>query len=138
MACGVSLSNAAERIRRPTGRWEPRLLCGSYTGCLQAESVLAWLAACWWAYGQCVYACHRALESSGDRRLRADHGTDRQTLPLIGCSSEKTLKIAIFLQKEKPLRNNYGRVHILYNAQQGEGGLAVCYVRYMEGGGSQC
>jgi len=29
--------------------------------------------------GQYVYACHRALESSGDRRLRADHGTDRRT-----------------------------------------------------------
>jgi len=26
--------------------------------------------------GQCVYACHRVLESSGDRRLRAQHGTD--------------------------------------------------------------
>ena len=38
-----------------------RALCGSHTGCLQAESVLAWLAAL------------RALESS----LRAHHGTDR-------------------------------------------------------------
>jgi len=28
--------------------------------------------------GKCVYACHRALESSGDRRLRADRGTDRR------------------------------------------------------------
>ena len=27
----------------------------------------------------CLYACHRALESSGDRRLRADRGTDRRT-----------------------------------------------------------
>jgi len=54
-----------------TGRWKPTLLCGSHTGCLHAESVLAWLAAC----------CHRALESSGDRRLRAHCGTDGQTLP---------------------------------------------------------
>jgi len=29
-----------------------------------------------------------------------------------------------------------GRPHITLN--RGEGGLAVCYVRYMEGGGSQC
>jgi len=29
--------------------------------------------------GQSVYACHRALESSGDRRLRAHRGTDRLT-----------------------------------------------------------
>jgi len=50
------------------GRWKPRLLCGSHTRCLQAESMLAWLAAC----------CHRALESSGDRRLRADSGSDRR------------------------------------------------------------
>jgi len=68
VACGVSLSNAAQRIRRPTGRWKLRLLCGSHTGCLQAESVLAWLAAC----------CHRVPESSGDRRLRADRDTDRR------------------------------------------------------------
>jgi len=54
MACGVSLSNAAQRIRRPTGRWKPRLLCGNHTGCLQAESVLAWLAACWWAWAVCL------------------------------------------------------------------------------------
>ena len=47
--------------------WKPRLLCASHTGCLQAESVLAWLAACW----------HRALESSGDRQLHADRGTNR-------------------------------------------------------------
>jgi len=67
VACGVSLGNAAQHIRRPTGRWKPRLLCGSHTGCLQAESMLAWLVAC----------CHRALESSGDRRLHADRGTDR-------------------------------------------------------------
>jgi len=39
---------------------------------------------CWPGWGpaagrdQCVYACHRALESSGDRRLRADRGTDRR------------------------------------------------------------
>jgi len=50
------------------GRWKPRLLCGSHTRSLQAESMLAWLAAC----------CHRALESSGDRRLRADRGSDRR------------------------------------------------------------
>jgi len=65
-ACGVSVSNAAQRIPRPRVRWKPRLLCGSHTGCLQAESVLAWLAAC----------CHRALESRD--RLRADRGTDRR------------------------------------------------------------
>ena len=38
---------------------KPRLLCGSHTGCLQAESVRT--AA---GRGQCVYACQRALESS--------------------------------------------------------------------------
>jgi len=27
---------------------------GSHTGCLQAESVLAWLAACWWAWAMCL------------------------------------------------------------------------------------
>jgi len=35
VACGVSLSNAAQRIRRHTGRWKPRLLCGSHTGLSQ-------------------------------------------------------------------------------------------------------
>jgi len=55
VACGVSLSNAAQRIHQPaviahaqqlqcdivwpTGHWKPRLLCGSHTGCLQLESV---------------------------------------------------------------------------------------------------
>jgi len=68
VACGVSLSNAAQCIGRPIGHWKPRVLCGSHTGCLQAESVLAWLAAC----------CRRVLESSGDRRLHADRGTDRR------------------------------------------------------------
>jgi len=28
VAFGVSLSNAAQRIRRHTGHWKPRLLCG--------------------------------------------------------------------------------------------------------------
>jgi len=56
VACGVRLSNAAQCIQWPTGRWKRRLLCGSHTGCLQAESVLSWLAAC----------CHWALESSSD------------------------------------------------------------------------
>ena len=49
VACGVSLY-----LRRPTGRWKPRLLCDSHTGCLQAVSVLAWLAACWCAWGMCL------------------------------------------------------------------------------------
>jgi len=50
-----------------------RLLCGSHTGCLQAESVLAWLAACWWAWpvftlvaGRKKVAWHRQT----DRRFR--------------------------------------------------------------------
>jgi len=46
-------------LRWPTGHWKLRLLCGSHTGCLQAESVLAWLATC----------CHRALKSSHNRVL---------------------------------------------------------------------
>jgi len=59
VACGVSVSNAAHAnllwlLRRRTGRWKPRLLCGSHTGCLHAESVLAWLAACWWSWGVCL------------------------------------------------------------------------------------
>ena len=59
------------------GRWKPRLLHGSHTRCQQAESVLAWLAACWWAWA--VYACHRALESS----MAQTDGWHRQTLPII-------------------------------------------------------
>jgi len=66
VARGVSLSNAAhasvKQLRRPTGRWKQRLLCVSHTGCLQAESVQAWLAA------------HRVLESS----LHAHRGTGRR------------------------------------------------------------
>jgi len=59
MACGVSVSNAAHAsllwwLRRRTGRWKRRVLGGSHTGCLQAESVLAWLAACWWAWAVCL------------------------------------------------------------------------------------
>jgi len=77
-ACGVSRINDAQRIRRPTGRWKPRLLCvcGSHTGCLQAESVLPG----WWpagGRGQCVYACHMALESSM-AQTDARSGTDRR------------------------------------------------------------
>ena len=30
VACGVSVSNAAQCIGRPIGRWKPRLLCGSH------------------------------------------------------------------------------------------------------------
>ena len=30
-------------------------------------------------HDQCVYVCRRALESSSDRRLRADRGRDRRT-----------------------------------------------------------
>jgi len=41
-------------LRRPTGRWKPTLVRGSHTGCLQAESVLAWLAACWRAWPVCL------------------------------------------------------------------------------------
>ena len=43
-------------------RWKSRLLCGSHTGCLQAESVLAFLAA------------HRAIES----KLCDHRGIDRR------------------------------------------------------------
>ena len=31
--------------------------------------------------------------------------------------------------------NELGAVHILYNAREGEGGLTICYMRYMGEGG---
>jgi len=46
--------------------------------------MLAWLAAC----------CHRALESSGDRRLRAHRGTEGQTLPIF--TAQRSYASAVF------------------------------------------
>jgi len=64
--CGVSLSNAAHASQRSydglQGAGNRDYCAVSHIGCLQAESVLAWLAA------------HKALESS----LRAHRGTDRR------------------------------------------------------------
>jgi len=71
-----------------------RVCCGSYDGlqgagnrhyCTVATQGVSKRNPCWpgWrpAGGrvQCVYACHRTLESSGDRGLRADRGTDWRT-----------------------------------------------------------
>ena len=63
VACGISL-----QLRWPAGRWKP---CGIHTGCLQVESVLAWLAACWWAWTMC---------SRFSQGARKQHGTDRRLL----------------------------------------------------------
>ena len=43
------------RVKVATTALETRLLCGSHTMCLQAESMLAWLAACWWAWPVCLH-----------------------------------------------------------------------------------
>jgi len=71
--------------------------CGSYDGlqgagkrdyCAVATQCVSKWNPCWPGWrpaggrGQCVYACHKALESSSDRWLHADHGTDGQTLPI--------------------------------------------------------
>jgi len=78
-----------------------RVCCRSYDGvqgagnrdyCAVATQRVSKRNPCWRGWrpaggrGQCVYACHGALESSGDHRLRADRGTnvrtDGQTLPI--------------------------------------------------------
>jgi len=71
-----------------------RVCCGSCNGlqgagnrdhCAVATQGVSKRNPCWRGWrpaggrGQCVYACQRALESSGDRPLRADRGTDRRT-----------------------------------------------------------
>jgi len=71
-------------------RWPDGVCCGSYNDlqgaenrdyCAVATEGVSKRKPCWPGWrpaagrGQCVYACRRALESSGDRRLR---GTDRR------------------------------------------------------------
>jgi len=72
-----------------TSVWDG-VCCGSYDGlqgagnqdyCAVATQGVSKRNPCWPAsgHGQCVYTCHRALESSGDHLLRAHRGTDRRT-----------------------------------------------------------
>jgi len=71
-----------------------RVHCGSYDGLQGTGNQDYWAVAtqgvskqnpCWRGWrpaggrGKCVYTCHRALESTGVRRLRADRGTVRRT-----------------------------------------------------------
>jgi len=67
----ITLCAIVASVWVPTGRWKPRLLCGSHTVRLQAESVLAWLAACWWAWAVCLRLSQGARKQQGtDRRFQ--------------------------------------------------------------------
>jgi len=79
VACGVRLSSAAHASQ---SSYDGVQGAGNRDYCAVATQGVCRRNPCWpgWrpagGHFQCVYACHRALESNGDRRLRAHCGTD--------------------------------------------------------------
>ena len=54
VACGVTHTSRETGFVVVATTAYRALETGSHTGCLQAESVLAWLAACCWAWPVCL------------------------------------------------------------------------------------